>query len=372
MKIGIDISVVPYGRGVANYIVALLTEFQKLAPEIAFQLYCNSPTSAALPSNLKKFPLKRTRIPNRLLSFLWLDFEFPPIEWVIGNVDLFHSPAHSPVYALCPPARKWVVTVHDLFTYKLNYNMKTQEREWKILKRIEKKASHVIAVSNSTKNDLLELIPSLEPRVSVIYEGVNSRFGKKDDYFNKLEKYGIRKPYILHVGSGGPNKNVMRLLEAFNQIKETIDHHMVLVGDTKWRYAEALKWASSKDLNDRMIFPGFVSDEDLPAVYSEADLFVCPSLYEGFGLVVLEAMACECPVIASNTSSLPEVISDAGLLFDPSDTDRLAELILLVVNDSTVHEDLQRRGLKRASEFSWEFTAQKTLEVYQRVVNGCV
>lgn len=367
MKIGVDVSIVPYGRGVANYIIQMLRAFKKISPQNEYKLFFNSFKSHPLPFNHSDFSIKTFRIPHRILKFLWFDLGFPKVEWLIGDIDLFHSPAHTPVYAICPPTKRWIVTVHDLFTYKLNYAEETQKEEWEILKRMEKNAAHIIAVSHSTKRDLLELMPSLKPRVSVIHEGVSEHFKVIDNYSPVIGKYNINKPYILYVGSAGFNKNLQRLLQAFRHIYEGIDHNLVFVGDVKWLYKSIIGWVIENKMEDRVLFPGFIPDEDLPAFYTGADLFVVPSLYEGFGLTVLEAMACGAPVVASNVSSLPEVVGDSGLLCDPYDVEDMARILLCMIHNNVLRKELREKGLQRAAKFSWEVAARKTLKIYEEI-----
>ena len=369
MKIGIDISIVSYGRGVANYIIKLLENFLLLSPENKYKLFFNSFKSYSVPFDFKKLRIVRTRIPQRILKFMWLDLGFPKIESFLGVIDLFHSPAHSPVYAICPPVNNWVVTVHDLFTFKLNYAKKTQREEWKILMRMARKAAHVIAVSESTRRDLLELIPSLESRVSVIHEGVDEIFQNVPNHHLVLNKYNINTPYILYVGSAGPNKNLPTLIEAFSQINQLTNHNLVLVGDLAWRYKPLMETVQKKRLEKRVQFTGLVPNEDLPAIYSGADVFVCPSLYEGFGLTVLEAMACGTPVVASNISSIPEIVNDSAILFDPYSVDDLNHSLLQIIGSEILRDELRAKGSQRVKEFSWARAAKQTLELYKNLVN---
>lgn len=368
MKLGFDISMLPSGRGVSNYIINLLEEFSIRSPENEYKLLCNSAKPCHMPSFSPKSSLRTLKLPNRILKFFWHGLGFPPVEWILGDIDLFHSPAHTPVYAICPPAKKWVVTVHDLFTFKMNYKKNTQREEMKILQRMSRKASHVIAVSYSTKNDLLELIPSLESRVSVIHEGVGKQFRIIDNFNITLEKYGINRPYILYVGSAAANKNISTILSAFTDICSQVEHDFVMIGHSSWRYDSVKMMIKENKIKERVKLTGFISDEDLPAFYSGADLFVSPSLYEGFGLAFLEAMACGTPVIASNVASMPEVVGDAGVLIDPHDVGELSDAILRILKDDTLKKRLREKGLHRASAFSWESAAEKTLEIYEHVL----
>jgi len=369
MQIGIDVSIVPYGRGVSNYILHLLDNFRKLSPDNEYRLFFNSPRPCPLPFDSHDFTIKTFKIPWRILDFFWSNLSLPKIEWFIGTVDMFHSPAHSPVYAICPPADKWIVTVHDLFTFKLNYSEKTKQKEWRVLRKIERTAAHVIAVSHSTKNDLLELVPSLEPRVSVIHEGVDEQFKFVANYHSSLAKYNINTPYILYVGSAGPNKNLITLLKSFMEINQMIEHQLVLVGDIKWRYSPLIDLVKEKNLEERVRFTGLVPDEDLASIYSGADVFVCPSIYEGFGLTVLEAMACGTPVIASNISSIPEIAGDSAILFDPYSVDELSHSLLEVLGSDTLAARLKAMGSSTVKKFSWASTAQQTLQLYKDLIS---
>ena len=369
MIIGIDITIASYGRGVANYIIKLLENFLKISPENEYRAFYNSFRSQAICFDTKRMKVVTTRIPQRILKFMWLDLGFPKIESFLGLIDLFHSPAHSPVYAICPPANNWIVTVHDLFTFKLNYPKRTRQEEWKILLRMAKKAAHVIAVSESTKKDLLELIPSLESRVSVIHEGVDEIFQYNPNHQLILNKYNIDTPYILYVGSAGPNKNLLTLIEAFSQINKLTNHNLVLVGDVEWRYKPLMDMVKKKRLQKRVQFTGFVPKGDLPAIYSGADVFVCPSLYEGFGLTVLEAMACKTPVVASNISSIPEIVNDSAILFDPYSVDDLNHSLLQILGSETLRDELRAKGSQRVKKFSWTRAAKQTLELYKNLAN---
>ena len=369
MKIGLDISRIQYGRGVSNYIQQLLWNFIKLAPENEYRLFYNSFEPLKLSLNHPCISIKSMKIPRRLLELFWLDFGVPRIEWLIGDISLFHSPAHSPVYAICPPAKRWVVTVHDLFTFKLNYAETTQRKELKILKRMEERASHVITVSDSTRRDLLDLAPSLQDRVSVIYEGVHEGYRVIKDYRSVIKKYSLNTPYLLYVGSADANKNIPRLLAAFKNIHKKIEQNLVLVGDTNWRYKPIIEWVRNNEMEDRILFTGFIPENDLPAVYNGADASVCPSLYEGFGLTVLEAMACGIPVVVSNVSSLPEIAGDTAVYCDPHEVDSLSNALLRVSLDSDLRKVLSAKGLERAKYFSWESAAKKTLDIYNKVLS---
>jgi len=370
MKIGIDVSILQRGGGVANYIYHLLEGFKQIGSEHQYKLFFNSVRKADLPIDRNFFKVRTTRIPNRILQLFWLYLRFPPVEWLLGDIDVFHSPAHSPVYAYCPHARKWVVTVHDLFTFKLNYDQKTQEKEMIVLRQIEQNAERVIAVSNSTRNDLLEIIPSLDSRVVVIPEGVDEKFYKERFFSNVLIKYGIQTPYILYLGAADSHKNLLRLVKVFKRLSEIIPHSMVFAGRITERYKAVIKLTNEINLQDRVVFAGAIEENDLFSIYKGADLLVLPSLYEGFGLVLLEAMASGTPVVASNVSSIPEVAGNAAKLFDPYDEQDMYETIYTVASDSNLREKMREEGLERSRLFSWEKMARETLRVYEEVAGS--
>lgn len=368
LHIGIDISILNRGGGVANYIGQLLSGLKKAHRNEHYTLFYNSFQNLSHPEIDPFFRVAYFRIPNRILKYLWLYLRYPPIERLIGPVDVFHSPAHSPVYSYCPPARNWVVTVHDLFTFKLNYGKESQARELKVLKIMDKKASRVIAVSHSTRNDLIEMVPGLASRTVVIHEGVDEKFFSAECPPQTLKKYGIEGPYILYVGAGDFHKNLIRLLNVYKRLSDSFPHVLVLAGKITERYRPIMEWVEKLNLNHRVVFTGTVAEDDLPAVYKGASIFILPSLYEGFGLVLLEAMACGTPVIASNISSIPEVIGEAGELFDPNSEDNMYDVCRHVLANTRRLQEMQIMGVNRAHLFSWQKMADKTLDVYEEAM----
>ena len=367
MKVGIDISIVTRGGGVANYIGQLLSGLKNAHRNEQYTLFYNSFQNLPPPQMDPFFHVAAFRIPDRILKYLWLHLRYPPIERLIGHVDMFHSLAHSPVYAYCPPAKRWVVTVHDLFTFKLNYKKETQRRELKILKIMDKKASRVIAVSHSTRNDLIEMFPGLASRTVVIHEGVDEKFFRAAFQPQTLKKYGIEGSYILYVGAGDFHKNLIRLINVYKRISDIFPQSLVLAGKITERYRPIMEWVEKLNLRHRVIFTDTVAEDDLPAVYKGADLFVLPSMYEGFGLVLPEAMASGTPVVASRISSIPEVVGDAGEFFDPYDEDNMYDVCQTVLSDPERRRKMQIMGVKRARQFSWQKMAEETRKVYEEV-----
>jgi alpha-1,3-rhamnosyl/mannosyltransferase len=274
--------------------------------------------------------------------------------------------------------RPTVLTVHDLIPLLFPRQSTWQARllfRWAL--SLALRASHrVIAVSESTARDLQQYFHTPSERVSVIPEAPDPTFYPRPpaEVAAVRRKYGLPAPFVLYVGSNKPHKNLPRLIEAWSLLTPHVSHFtfhasrftLVIAGVWDPRYPEPRLLAERLGLqNVRWLGP--VPEADLPALYSAATLFVFPSLYEGFGLPVLEAMACGVPVICSNTSSLPEVAGDAALLVDPTDVRALAAAITDLLEDESRREEMRERGLQQAARFSWERTAAMTLEMYREV-----
>jgi len=275
------------------------------------------------------------------------------------------------------------VTIHDLgYEYLPQYHEFPQKYylNWSTVYAV-KNATRLIAVSKATKNDLIKKLHCPSRKIEVVYEGVEvERFQKKysdGEVKEVLGKYGISGDYVLSVGTVQPRKNYKRLIQAFNKflgyglrVTGFQNLQLIIVGKKGWMWEEILAEPKRLGIEGRVKFLEYVSDEDLPIIYQKAKCFVLPSLYEGFGLPVLEAMAAGCPVVASNTSSLPEVVREAGILVDPYNIDSIAEGIteILRYEDMEIQE-MRKKGLERAREFSWEKAAGETLEIFKIINN---
>lgn len=281
--------------------------------------------------------------------------------------DVVHLPnQHFARYVLFLK-NPFIVTVHDLVRNCFSFSQETITE--KVLLKLDiryiKRASHIIADSQNTKNDLIKYLKIPIDRISVIYPGVDHSIFKP---------YNIRlldKPYILYTGSERPRKNLGRLLEAFAKLKKEFPElKLVKVGVTgrseKYR-RDTIKKLDGLGITQDVIFVDHIPEIDLAHYYSSATLLAYPSLYEGFGLPPLEAMACGCPVVTSNTSSLPEVVGEAGIMVNPYDTESLAQAMRQVLTDDKLRDDMIKKGLEQSKKFSWEKAAEQTLEVYNRV-----
>jgi glycosyltransferase involved in cell wall biosynthesis len=230
-------------------------------------------------------------------------------------------------------------------------------------------AHRVIAVTESVKHDVVAFTELAPERVVPIYNGFDRRrFGVIRDarlLQTARERYGLPPRFLLWVGQIYPPKNFARLLQAFAKVSRSTDHQLVIAGEPRWRAAGDLAQVRALGLESRVLFTGWVDQKDLPALYNLADLFVFPSLREGFGIPLLEAMACGCPIVTSTTGSPPEVVAGAALLVDPLDVESIAAGILHALKRRELREDLARRGLERAAAFAWQRCAREVLEVIE-------
>ncbi len=286
---------------------------------------------------------------------------------MVGSYDLLHFPYDS---CIGMKRGKFVVTLHD--AKPILFPSTSNRRSWKqTLKNIIapdslQKIDHVVTVSECSRRDLIEQMGISADRITVIYQGVDL-----EHFTPAVPLQGVRfefMPYVLCVAGTDPSKNVKSLIAAFSNLAPEIrsQHHLVLVGDVNRNKALQL-CVQEQGIAENTVFTGVVSDSQLAALYQNASVFVFPSLYEGFGLPVLEAMACGCPVITSNISSLPEVVGEAGILVNPRDLEKLVEAMTKVLTDNTLAETLRKQGRVQAEKFSWENTARATADLYERI-----
>lgn len=325
-----------------------------------------APTSQVKAPN---FQDRRAPLSERALTILWHRLRLPiPVEWFTGPVDIFHSTDF-----VLPPIRqaRTILTVHDLTFMRLPQCFEAGLRVYlnKVVPRSIERADLVLADSQSTKNDLIELLGVSPDRIEVVYAGVEGRFRPMEGEMalqRVKKRYGLDFPFILTVGTLEPRKNFTGLIEAYALMRDK-GRKLVIAGGEGWLYDEIFARVEQLGLEGKVIFPGFVADEDLPALYNLAELFVFPSLYEGFGLPPLEAMACGTPVITSDRPSLPEVVGEAGFMVEATDSQGLAEAMERVLMDEDLRREMGEKGLKQAEKFTWEAAAEKLLEVYKRL-----
>ena len=303
------------------------------------------------------------------LARLWQRLRIPiPAEWITGGVDLFYSPDF-----VLPPLRHGtpaLLTVHDLSFLRHPETFPNALRTYleRAVPRSVDRADHVLADSHATRRDLIELLGVPSDKITTLHLGVSSRFSPqpRPDECARLEaRYDLGpKPTILAVGTVQPRKNIQLLIEALDALRANHDVTLALAGKPAWLSDPILEAAAQRD-DVRVL--GFVADEDLPALYRQARVFAFPSLYEGFGLPPLEALACGTPVVASNASSVPEAVGDAGLLIDPLDLPAWIHALDRALTDASLRETLRTRGLDRAARFTWARAARQWLTTVQTV-----
>jgi glycosyltransferase involved in cell wall biosynthesis len=279
---------------------------------------------------------------------------------------------HTAMPLFCPvPA---VVTIHDLAPISFPQTFRRHNRVYLTWANLvtARRAQHILAVSEFTKNELVRLLSVPPEKITVTHNACDARFhppaSPSIDAFRA--RHGLPERFILFVGTLEPRKNLPTLLEAYARIASRTDVPLIIGGGKGWLYDAVFARLEALGLRDRVHFPGFLASEELPLWYAAATVFVFPSRWEGFGIPPLEAMACGTPVVTSNSSSLPEVVGDAGLMVGPDDIDGMGEAILRVLDDAELRAELRERGLRQAQRFSWHISAERTLRVYEQVLNG--
>jgi glycosyltransferase involved in cell wall biosynthesis len=289
-------------------------------------------------------------------------------------VDVLHVQFTAPPFSPCPV----VVSIHDLSFEHLpeTFNRRSRAQLRLTVRRSARKASHILALSEHARADIIATYGIAPERVTAIPLAAADHFRPITDE-RELQRvrhtYGIAGDYILTVGSIQPRKNLARLITAYARLRTNPQFNnlqLVIVGRQAWLVGETLRAIRESGVSDSINLTGYVPDVDLPALYSGARCFVYPSFFEGFGLPPLEAMKCGVPVIAGNRTSLREVVGDAGLLVDPLDSAEIAVGLTRLLNDSDLRQELRARGLDRSRMFKWQETAKRTLEVYQRAVDN--
>lgn len=370
MNLAINASILdskPTGLGI--YIINIINELVKLAKSRKYDFTIFSANSSFFTLNenfhLKKIPkyvqpYEYNRF-GSIFRFLWNQLIYTIRA---KDFDLSYSPTTHGSFLL----KNQIITIHDLLPLFFPEQNRLQYYYYKyFLPKIIKNSKAVITVSQSTKNDIMKYLNYPQEKIHVIYNGYNkSIFSPKLKEKNYIkDKYNI-KEYILTIGAAYPHKNIERLIISYSHLPCYIkDKHQLIIVGGRGKYSRKLNLLiKEKGLEKYILLLEYVFFKDLPYLYSEAKILVYPSLYEGFGLPTLEAMACGCPVIVSNSSSLTEVCGDAALYIDPYDANSIGVGIMEVLTDNVLRESLKEKGLKRVKIFSWEKTAKKILNVF--------
>jgi glycosyltransferase involved in cell wall biosynthesis len=375
MRVLYDALGLPLYGGAKSSALGWIRSVAEIEPEYEFVVL----VSDFEPALQRLKNLEQVVVPNlnRFRVRLWAQMHLARIVRARG-IDLVHFTKNlGCVLVPCPT----VITINDLnrLHYPAMYS-RVDVLYWKTVQRaVLRDVDRVITISENSKQDLVRFYHLPPEKILVIYPAVASHFHHhlltSQGSSAILQKYGIRPPYILSVGGLAAHKNVYTALAAFYSLHDQgfiPDHTFVVVGERFHTHSDRrLLDVAGRDIHERVCFTGVVADEDLPAIYKGASLFVYPSLYEGFGIAPIESMSCGVPVLASQNGSLPEVLGEAAwLVDDPTDVDALAEGILRILTDSAVWEKLRKRGLENARRFSWSQTAKETLALYTQLVGS--
>jgi len=363
MKIAIDISQAIYGTGVSVYTKNLAASLIKLYPEDQFILFGGSlrrkQELLALARKIKGIP-KIYPFPPTFMDLIWNSLHVLPVEKFIGQVDLIHTSDWTE-----PPSKfPKVTTVHDLIPFKFPQTTTESIRNThkKRLAWVMRESDKIIAVSQSTKEDLISILKIPNEKIVVIPEGVEDRYCPQSIDIQEIikKRYHINEDYIFTLSTLEPRKNQAKLIKAFKLVKEKFPSLQLIIGGRTG-------WGEIPEAVEGVSMPGYIPDADLPGLYSGCLAFVLPSIYEGFGLPPLQAMACGAPVAVSNVSSLPEVVEEAGVLFDQESEESIAAGIIEAIENRS---KLKPLSLAQASKFTWEKTAERTHDVYKAVLDS--
>lgn len=373
MRIGINTLFLIPGKvgGSEIYVRNLLKNLGAIDRENEYILFTNKENSGTFGISQDNFrevlcPIKASFRPARIL---WEQLILP-LQVRKYDIDVLHSPGYiAPVIVSCHS----IATIHDMnyFYYPEDFS-RLPVLFLKVLVLLSaRKSDKIITISKNSKKDIVRILKVPESKISIIYQAgdIHSSLMPDENAMTKKlrEEYEIDRKFILTVSASHPHKNLHRLIRAYDILRRNhkIEHKLVVVGIRGRAQSLLLELITKLSLQESIIFTGWIPSEDIPLLYSAADLFIFPSLFEGFGNPVLEAMACGTPVVCSNATSLPEVVGDAAILVNPHDIDEMARAMREVLTDTNLRDKLAKKGLRRSKAFSWEETARRTLKVYE-------
>ncbi len=367
--IGIDARMYGYAQtGIGNYIRQLL--------RFIFENdHVNDYVIFLSPEEFDAFPIPNARVRKVKTTARWYGWKeqlILPFTLSREKLDLMHfTHFNSPILYL----GKTISTIHDVTPYFFpGHKMKSPLRRAAfrlVFYSSVKKARKIIAVSESTKNDIIRYFRMKDEKIQVIYEGADGQFRllPKESVDSLRQKYGLNRPFLFYTGVWRNHKNLVGLIRAFKLIREKYRDDLLLVlgGKEDPYYPEVRRTWEEMGLQRDIIPVGFIDQTELPAFYNAATAFIIPSFYEGFGLIGLEAMSCGTPVISSDRTSLPEILGDAAVYFDPDDPEEMAEKIHLVMSDKKLYNVLREKGFEQAKRYSWDKMGKETTEIYEKI-----
>lgn len=374
IKVGIDVRcLVQPLTGIGRYTLEMCRALSE-RDDLSLYFYSPSPIHHKIldqcPGAAVDVPLKKINLTNKIYRQLWSEI-YLPLRIKRDKVDVFWGPAHHLPFFL-PTRIPSVVTIHDLVWKYAGETMRPLSRFFETIRMPHsvRKANRVVADSYSTQQEVLEEFGIHEDKVSVIHLGKPQR--QNVPPLDCLISLGLTRSYFLFVGTIEPRKNLTRLLKAYVLLSEETKQksQLVIVGGSGWGHVNLLETINELNLTQHVLVLGYVDDAVLPALYAHAQFLAMPSLYEGFGLPLVEAMVYGTPVLTSNTSSMPEVAGEAGVLVDPLDIESIGEGLRHLIENATLRTDLAEKALKNGERFSWERAADQLVSVFERVIEN--
>jgi|AntRauTorcE11897_2_1112592.scaffolds.fasta_scaffold06102_3 glycosyltransferase involved in cell wall biosynthesis len=392
MNIGIDVRTLMdrYYSGVSTYSLNLIQELLKTDKDNNYILYYNSAKKINLPDLEGEYKVVGTKYPNKIFNYiLQKTLAWPKLDKVLGDVDIFLAPHYN--FLSLSSGTKKILTIHDLSFLRYPEFFSARKNFWHRAINIKKLAHSmdmIVAVSENTKQDIVELLGVKEDKVRLIYSGLETRFQdmalslergdfKTEENKKKLEavreKYKLPNNYILSLSNLEPRKNLETLISAYSKMRDNnnlkdnsdiLNIKLVICGAKGWKYKNIFKTIEESKYRDDIIYTSYIENKDKAYIYKQAKLFVYPSFYEGFGFPPLEAMAAGVPVIASFSSSLPEIIDKAGVLIDPKSSDELEMAMTNILTNRDLKDYYIDKGLKRVKDFSWQRTAENYVKLF--------
>ncbi|MFA5961885.1 MAG: glycosyltransferase family 1 protein [Parcubacteria group bacterium] len=380
----IDVRCLSEGRrtGVEEYTLGLLLNLFELDKNNEYILFFSAWKAPGFDFDLfLKYPnvqLKKVHLPNKLLNFLFWYLDWPKIDKLVGGADVVFFP--NIFFGAVSENVRMIVTMHDLSFERYPEYFSWKRRLWHVFinpQKICRRADKIITVSDSSATDIASLYKINQKKICAILSAIEKDFYVLDRNNTKLievkEKYHLPFKFILYLGTIEPRKNILGIIKAFNRLQasavtekdqDILKYKLVLAGSPGWLGEEIFAEIERSEFREKIILPGFIADEDKAYVYNLSALFIYTSFFEGFGFPPLEAMRCGVPVIAANNSSLPEICADSAILIDPHKPEEILEAIKQILKNKDLREKLINRGIKKAQEFTWKKTAEKTLELF--------
>jgi glycosyltransferase involved in cell wall biosynthesis len=382
-RIGIDVRCLAEGRrtGVEEYTLNLLKNIFEADTKNEYVLFLNSFRSQKADLGwIEKYPnvsVKKFGYPNKLLNFMFWYFRWPKIDEMIGGADLIFLP--NIIFASVSQKTKMLLTIHDLSFERYAETFSWKRRLWHIFinsRKLCREADFLVAVSHSTKNDLVSLYGIPEKKIAVIHSGISEKLSILDRNRPELvatkEKYSLPYRFVLYFGTIEPRKNLVGVVRAFNQLQryaleknneELARYNLVIAGHQGWLVGEIYQEIDRSEFKEKILIIDSVPVADKEYIFNLASLFVYPSFFEGFGFPPLEAMRCGVPTIVSNNSSLPEIVEKAAVMIDPDKPDEIYCAMKEILTSEELYLKLKEEGIRQAQKFTWEKTAREFLRV---------